>query len=122
YLVSFPDGQSVEAVWMPEGDGGEAGDGTYGEVGDRDREAAEPDWDRATICVSSQAGCAVNCQFCLTALLGIQRNLTVGEIVGQILVILSDREGDLERKRLNLGFMRQGEPFVNYNHCMNAWP
>src|SRR5437868_4014062 len=58
YLVSFPDGQSVEAVWMPEGDGGEAGDDSYGGLGEnvveKDREAAEPDWERATICVSSQ--------------------------------------------------------------------
>src|SRR5438067_5426940 len=104
---------------MREGDGGEAGDGS-GEVGDADREAAEPDWDRATICVSSQVGCAVNCQFCLTALLGVQRNLAAGEIVGQILLILSDRGVDLERKRVNLVFMGQGEPFLNYDHFMNA--
>ena len=49
-------------------------------------------WDRATICVSSQVGCAVNCQFCLTAKLGLQRNLTAGEIAGQVVAVL-DRHG-----------------------------
>jgi len=77
YLIGFPDGQSVETVWMPEGDGGEAGDGS--EAGDS-ASAAEPSlgrtgedarphtfwnaargWDRATICISSQVGCAVDC-------------------------------------------------------------
>ena len=43
--------------------------------------------DRATICVSSQIGCAVNCQFCLTAKLGLQRNLTAGEIAGQVVEV-----------------------------------
>ena len=78
YLIGFADGQSVETVWMPEGDDGEAGDGS--EAGQSKRTA----WDRATICVSSQVGCAVDCQFCLTALLGVKRNLTAGEIVGQV--------------------------------------
>ena len=45
-------------------------------------------WRRATICVSSQVGCAVNCQFCLTAKLGLQRNLTAGEIAGQVVAVL----------------------------------
>ena len=75
YLVACADGQSVETVWMPEGDGGEAGDGS--EAGDQ-TETAGRSWERATICVSSQVGCAVDCQFCLTALLGIKRNLTRG--------------------------------------------
>src|SRR5437868_3229324 len=78
YLVSFPDGQSVEAVWMPEGDGGEAGAGSYGEVGDGDREEAEHDWDSATLCVSSQEGCAVSCQSCMPALLGVMSNRSAG--------------------------------------------
>src|SRR2546428_6089272 len=59
YLVSCADGQTVETVWMPEGDGGETGDGT--EAGAQ-AEATGRTWDRATICVSSQAGCAVDCQ------------------------------------------------------------
>ncbi|PYY16646.1 MAG: 23S rRNA (adenine(2503)-C(2))-methyltransferase RlmN, partial [Acidobacteria bacterium] len=84
YLMACPDEQSVETVWMPEGDGGEAGDGS--EAGD-ETEAAGRKWERATICVSSQVGCAVDCQFCLTALLGLKRNLTAGEIIGQVCAV-----------------------------------
>jgi 23S rRNA (adenine2503-C2)-methyltransferase len=115
YLLSFADGQSVETVWMPEGDGGEAGDGS--EAGD---EEVARKYDRATICVSSQVGCAVNCRFCMTALLGAQRNLTAGEIVGQILVVLNDHNVQVDRERLNLVFMGQGEPFLNYDNFMKA--
>ena len=117
YLVAFSDGQTVETVWMPEGDGGEAGDGS--EAGDALEKNARP-WDRATICVSSQVGCAVDCQFCLTALLGIRRNLTAGEIVGQVLAVLNDRGVALDRDRINLVFMGQGEPFLNYDNFMKA--
>jgi hypothetical protein len=49
--------------------------------------------ERATICVSSQVGCAVNCQFCLTAKLGMQRNLTAGEIAGQVAAVLKREAG-----------------------------
>ena len=131
YLLRFSDGQSVETVWMPEGDDGEAGDGT--EAGDEEEGRAQSAIDnrqstldlrssrrRATICVSSQAGCAVNCQFCMTALLGLQRNLTAGEIVGQILRVLSDHEVDVASERVNLVFMGQGEPFLNYDNFMKA--
>src|ERR1700722_1225257 len=72
YLIGFADGQSVETVWMPEGDGGEAGDGS--EAGNDVEKGSARKWDRSTICVSSQVGCAVDCQFCLTALLGVKRN------------------------------------------------
>src|SRR5205085_2046017 len=75
---------------------------------------------RATICVSSQAGCAVNCQFCMTALLGLLRNLSAGEIVGQILRVLQDQRVDLDTERINLVFMGQGEPFLNYDNFMKA--
>ncbi len=118
YLIGFPDGESVETVWMPEGDGGEAGDGT-----DAYQDIAEQhphDWHRATICISSQVGCAVNCQFCLTAKLGVQRNLTPGEIVGQVLVILRDQNVNVESERINLVFMGMGEPFLNYENFMKA--
>lgn len=113
YLMSFPmaDGESVETVWMPEGDGGEAGDGS---------EAGDSDWSRATICVSSQVGCAVNCQFCLTARLGVERNLTAGEIVGQVISVLNDRDVLLDRQRVNIVFMGMGEPFLNYQPFMKA--
>ncbi|HET7871652.1 MAG TPA: 23S rRNA (adenine(2503)-C(2))-methyltransferase RlmN [Terriglobales bacterium] len=111
FLIGLADGEAVEAVWMPEGDGGEAGDGS---------DAGENGWDRATICVSSQVGCAVNCHFCLTAQLGIKRNLGAGEIVGQVVTILNDRAVDLERQRINLVFMGMGEPFLNYEQFMKA--
>jgi len=117
YLFGFSDGQSVETVWMPEGDGGEAGDGS----GSGDEELADgKDWHRATICISSQVGCAVDCTFCMTALLGLKRNLTAGEIVGQVLAVLADQQVDMERDRLNLVFMGQGEPFLNYDNFMRA--
>jgi 23S rRNA (adenine2503-C2)-methyltransferase len=111
YLVSMPDGETVETVWMPEGDGGEAGDGSS---------AGDSDWERATICVSSQVGCAVNCQFCLTAALGVKRNLSAGEIVGQVTAVLQEHAVDLERQRVNIVFMGMGEPFLNYPQFMKA--
>src|SRR5579864_2145563 len=92
YLIAFADGQTVETVWMPEGDGGEAGDGS--EAGNQ-TEGPGRTRERATICVSSQVGCAVDCQFCLTALLGIKRNLTAGEIVGQVCQVLNDQRVSL---------------------------
>ena len=117
YLVAFADGQSVETVWMPEGDGGEAGDGS--EAGSR-LENSGCGWDRATICVSSQVGCAVDCQFCLTALLGVKRNLTAGEIVGQVCAVLNDQRVSPPEKRVNLVFMGMGEPFLNYDSLVKA--
>jgi 23S rRNA (adenine2503-C2)-methyltransferase len=117
YLIAFADGQSVETVWMPEGDGGESGDGS--EAGD-DAETAGRSWSRATICVSSQVGCAVDCQFCLTALLGVKRNLTAGEIVGQVCVVLNDQKVSPPQDRVNLVFMGMGEPFLNYDNFMKA--
>ena len=117
YLVACGDGQSVETVWMPEGDGGEAGDGS--EAGNQ-TETAGRTWERATICVSSQVGCAVDCQFCLTALLGIKRNLTAGEIVGQVCAVLNDQRVSLPLHRINLVFMGMGEPFLNYGNFMKA--
>lgn len=117
YLMAFADGQSVETVWMPEGDGGEAGDGT--EAGESPQNGSRT-WDRATICISSQVGCAVDCQFCLTALLGVKRNLTAGEIVGQVLRVMSDQNVSLPQDRVNLVFMGMGEPFLNYDNFMKA--
>src|ERR1700730_5799390 len=114
YLIGFADGQSVETVWMPEGDDGEAGDGS--EAGNE----AERAWDRATICVASQVGCAVDCQFCLTALLGVKRNLTVGEIVGQVCAVLNDQSVSRPQDRVNIVFMGMGEPFLNYDNFIRA--
>lgn len=106
--------ETVETVWMPEGDEGEAGDGSEPET------EAGKSRQRATICVSSQVGCAVNCQFCLTARLGLQRNLTAGEIAGQVVAVL-DRHGvEVGKERVNLVFMGMGEPFLNYDNFMAA--
>ena len=117
------DGLTVETVWMPEGDGGERGDSA-----DEENEHGEDDssirsskgWDRATICVSSQVGCAVNCQFCLTAKLGLQRNLTAGEIAGQVVAVLDRQNVEIGKDRMNLVFMGMGEPFLNYDNFMVA--
>jgi len=150
YLIGFADGQSVETVWMPEGDGGEAGDGSEaGELAERFAdlspsgaearlEKGEPfaalkhcatqkrgqkqgqNQGRSTICISSQVGCAVDCQFCLTALLGAKRNLTAGEIVGQVCAVLKDQQVSPPQDRINLVFMGQGEPFLNYENFVKA--
>ena len=116
YLMAFGDGESVETVWMPEGDQGEAGDGS--EAGDEEERGRE--WQRATICVSSQVGCAVGCQFCLTALLGVKRNLTAGEMVGQIISVLNDQKALPGRERLNLVFMGMGEPLLNFDNFIKG--
>ena len=117
YLVEGVAGpETVEAVWMPEGDDGEAGDGSDAGEPDADRKS----WDRATICVSSQVGCAVNCQFCLTAKLGLQRNLTAGEIAGQVVAVLDRHSVEVGKNRVNLVFMGMGEPFLNYENWMAA--
>jgi len=136
YLVEFqsptPRGEAVETVWMPEGDGGEAEDETGkgpaevapsfsarsgGRVG---VQPAPTQRSRATICVSSQVGCAVNCLFCLTAKLGLQRNLTAGEIAGQVVAVLDRHDVRVGRDRVNLVFMGMGEPFLNYDSFMAA--
>ena len=118
YLIGFSDGETVETVWMPEGDDGETGDGT--DVGDELEKGTARNWGRATICVSSQVGCAVDCQFCLTALLGVKRNLTAGEIVGQVVSVLRDQGVVPPQERVNLVFMGMGEPFLNYENFMQA--
>jgi 23S rRNA (adenine2503-C2)-methyltransferase len=161
YLMRMGDGETVETVWMPDGDGGERGDGSEaaeeesGEVdevvaaaGDADSSAPlrngkqknEGFWDRrgngrdranfgtlaaagfrrATICISSQVGCAVNCQFCLTAKLGIRRNLTAGEIAGQVAAVLNRHGIQIGKDRINLVFMGMGEPFLNYDEFMKS--
>src|SRR5580700_3336322 len=91
YLLRLADGKTVETVWMPEGD-------------------------RSTICISSQVGCPVNCGFCLTALLGLERHLTAGEIVGQVLVAAGTAPVD----RLNIVMMGQGEPLLNLANVLKA--
>src|SRR5271156_3599274 len=146
YLIGFADGQSVETVWMPEGDGGEAGDGSEaGELAESAEVSAsgaialsENDDSiatlkrcatqhqsrthsgRSTICISSQVGCAVDCHFCLTALLGVKRNLTAAEIVGQVCAVLKNQQISPPEDRINLVFMGMGEPFLNYENFIKA--
>jgi 23S rRNA (adenine2503-C2)-methyltransferase len=133
YLVKLADGETVETVWMPGGDGGERGDGSEaaseeeGEDREQGSENREQGYKRATICISSQVGCAVNCQFCLTAKLGMRRNLTAGEIAGQVAAVLNRQQvrigsgkGVETPSRINLVFMGMGEPFLNYDAFMRA--
>ena len=95
YLLRLDDGRTVETVLMPE-------EG------------------RDTICISSQVGCPVNCQFCLTALMGLERNLTVGEIVGQVLFVTQTHRLSTESDRLNIVMMGMGEPLLNLPNVIKA--
>ena len=95
YLLKLQDQRTVEAVLMPE-------EG------------------RDTICISSQVGCPVNCQFCLTALMGLERNLTAGEIVGQVLFIMRAHGVSTESDRLNIVMMGMGEPLLNLPNVIKA--
>jgi len=97
-LLGLDDGQTVEAVYMPT------------EQGDRDR---------TTLCISSQVGCAVDCKFCFTGLLGLRRNLTAGEIVGQVLALAAARSIP-PKARLSVVFMGQGEPLLNLGAVIKA--
>jgi 23S rRNA (adenine2503-C2)-methyltransferase len=96
FLLRLADGKTVETVWMPESTAEGA--------------------DRATICISSQIGCPVDCKFCLTALLGLERSLTAGEIVGQVLRVA----GTTPVSRLNIVMMGQGEPLLNLANVVKA--
>jgi 23S rRNA (adenine2503-C2)-methyltransferase len=78
-----------------------------------------PEENRQTICISTQAGCAVDCHFCLTATLGLIRNLSAGEIIGQVLVALDDNRASL-KPQTNVVLMGQGEPLLNYDAVMAA--
>jgi len=121
YLVQGQgiDALTVETVWMPEGDDGEQGDDGSDAVAAPPNERGKG-WHRATVCVSSQVGCAVNCQFCLTAKLGLQRNLSAGEIAGQVVAVFDRQAVEVGRDRVNLVFMGMGEPFLNYDNFMSA--
>ncbi|HTV56759.1 MAG TPA: 23S rRNA (adenine(2503)-C(2))-methyltransferase RlmN, partial [Terriglobia bacterium] len=94
YLLAFEDRQGAESVYMPEKN-------------------------RVTLCVSSQAGCAVNCRFCFTALMGLERNLTAGEILSQVYLLAGD-QGISSSVRLNIVFMGMGEPLLNLESVMKA--
>jgi 23S rRNA (adenine2503-C2)-methyltransferase len=85
-----------------------------------------PSEERQTICISTQAGCAVDCHFCLTAQLGLIRNLTAGEILAQVLLPLEEHKGQLatpfeaQGKQTNIVLMGQGEPLLNFEAVMAA--
>ncbi len=86
-----------------------------------------PEEHRNTLCISTQVGCAMACEFCLTALMGFARNLTAGEIVGQILFILGDRQEKYSRsqctdhpKPTNIVLMGMGEPLLNFNNLVRS--
>jgi 23S rRNA (adenine2503-C2)-methyltransferase len=85
-----------------------------------------PSEGRQTICISTQAGCAVDCHFCLTAQLGLIRNLTAGEILAQVLLPLEEHKAQLappfeaQGKQTNIVLMGQGEPLLNFEPVMAA--
>ncbi|MEW6730745.1 MAG: 23S rRNA (adenine(2503)-C(2))-methyltransferase RlmN [Acidobacteriota bacterium] len=97
YLFQLQDGREIESVWIP-----------------------EPT--RATICISSQVGCPLACQFCLTAQLGLKRNLSAGEIVAQVISVLNDVYGPKQPpdRQINIVLMGMGEPLLNYDNVMVA--
>ena len=95
YLLSLEDGRAVETVLMPEGE-------------------------RDTICISSQVGCPVDCKFCMTALMGLERSLTAGEIVGQVLLVARENGLKQDGGRLNIVMMGQGEPLLNLPNVIKA--
>jgi 23S rRNA (adenine2503-C2)-methyltransferase len=95
YLLRLDDGRTVETVLMPEGE-------------------------RDTICISSQVGCPVDCKFCMTALMGLERSLTAGEIVGQVLLVARENKLRQDGGRLNIVMMGQGEPLLNLPNVIKA--
>jgi 23S rRNA (adenine2503-C2)-methyltransferase len=95
YLLQLSDNRTVEGVLMPE------------------------DF-RDTICISSQVGCPVDCKFCLTALMGLERNLTAGEIVGQVLLVARENSLKATDSRLNVVMMGMGEPLLNLDNVLKA--
>ncbi len=95
YLLGLGDGRTVETVFMPEEN-------------------------RDTICISSQVGCPVDCRFCLTAQMGLERSLTAGEIVGQVMLLARLHGLDPAGRQLNVVMMGQGEPLLNLPNVVRA--
>ncbi len=96
-VLELSDGERIEAVHMP-------------------REVRSP---RVTLCISSQVGCAMGCAFCATGSMGIRRNLTAGEIVGQVIAVLRAL-GPEKPHAVTLVFMGMGEPLHNLDHVHRA--
>ena len=97
WLFRFPDGNAIETVFIPEAD-------------------------RGTLCISSQVGCILDCTFCATAQQGFNRNLTTGEIVGQVWLAnkLLGAFGQRQRVISNIVIMGMGEPLYNYRNVIPA--
>lgn len=97
YLLKLADGCEIEAVFMPE-------------------------LHRDTICISSQAGCPLACDFCMTGVIGLKRNLSAAEIVSQITLVLNSVYGAGERPPhgTNIVIMGMGEPLLNYDEAMKS--
>jgi len=93
YLFELEDGSTIESVWMPSDD-------------------------RKTLCISTQVGCRLACSFCMTATLGLKRNLSAGEIIGQIIKVNEDL-GEKDRIT-NIVVMGMGEPLDNYQPLVDA--
>lgn len=102
-LLRLSDGKHIESVCIPEHPAGPGG---------------TQNADRLTFCLSTQVGCAMKCAFCLTGKMGIDRNLTAGEIVGQVRVLC--RELDALEQRFTIVLMGMGEPLHNYDQTMKA--
>jgi len=101
FLLALPDGEKIETVLM-----------------DYEKGISK---ERYTLCVSTQVGCPVGCPFCATGLSGFKRNLTAGEIVGQVLDVLRHMKKEEPSFRIsNIVFMGMGEPFLNYDAVMKA--
>jgi 23S rRNA (adenine2503-C2)-methyltransferase len=96
-VLALSDGARIEAVHMP-------------------RSTKNP---RVTVCLSSQVGCAMGCGFCRTAEMGLVRNLTAQEIIGQLFAVLRDL-GPADTNRLTLVFMGMGEPLHNVQEVLRA--
>jgi 23S rRNA (adenine2503-C2)-methyltransferase len=93
FVLALGDGRRIESVYIP-------------------------DTPRQTFCISTQVGCAMKCAFCLTGRMGLARNLTAGEIAGQVRVLA--RELDLLDRPFNIVLMGMGEPLHNYDATMKA--
>ncbi|NLM20614.1 MAG: 23S rRNA (adenine(2503)-C(2))-methyltransferase RlmN [Peptococcaceae bacterium] len=101
FLFELADGERIETVLM-------------GYEKDKSR-------DRQTICVSTQVGCPVGCLFCATGMEGFKRNLTIGEITGQVLDVLRILKKENSEFRItNIVFMGMGEPLLNYDAVLKA--
>src|SRR5262245_40105124 len=90
YVIQLADGELIESVLIPRSD-------------------------RLTLCISSQVGCGLGCTFCLTGQLGLTRDLTADEIIGQVQLMLGESP-----ERFSVVFMGMGEPLQNYDSVMQA--